>query len=66
MTTFTVVIEEVLAQPFDLEASSPEEALEIACTRYRAGDYVLEPGETQDVRLCVLDERGLTDGWEQL
>ena len=66
MSMFTVVIEEVLAQSFEVEATSPEEALEIARARYHSGEYVLEPGEVQDVRLCAMDAGGQTGEWELL
>ncbi len=51
--TFTVVIEETVAQEFQVEASDAESAAESARELYCAGNLVLSPGELQSARLCV-------------
>ena len=66
MSIYTVIVEEVVSQSFDVETTSPEKALELADTRYNACDYVLESGEAHDARLCVLDESGQAEGRELL
>ena len=38
----TVTIEEHISQPFEVEADTLEEAMEIAEDKYRSGEFVLE------------------------
>ena len=41
---YVVTIEEVVAESFDIEAESMEQAIEIAHDKYRNCEIVLEPG----------------------
>ena len=66
MAAFTVIVEETICQEFVVDASDAEDAATIARQRYRSGEFVLEPGELQSARLCVLDERGQMTGWENV
>lgn len=45
MKTFKVIIEEQVSQAFEVEATSIDEAMEIAQEKYNLGEFVLEPGE---------------------
>ena len=38
----TVTIEEHISQPFEVEADTLEEAMQIAEDKYRSGEFVLE------------------------
>ncbi len=66
MAVFTVIVEETICQQFVVDATGVENAAAIARQRYRSGELVLEPGELQSARLCVLDERGQMTGWENV
>lgn len=50
---YNVVVEEHLADVFEIEADSPEEALEKAKEMYRKCEIVLEPGYLLDVDFSV-------------
>jgi hypothetical protein len=52
---FTVTLQEVLVQDFYVEATTAEEAIEVAIKKYSEGDFVLEPGE-------VITRAATTDG----
>ncbi len=41
---YTITIEETSAKDFGVEASSAEEAYELAEKKYEAGEFVLDPG----------------------
>lgn len=43
MKKFTIVIEETLADRFEVEAETEEEALEIAIEKYENAEFVLQP-----------------------
>lgn len=66
MGVYSVIIEETVTGAFEVEAASAEQALELARERYRAGEYVLSPGEVQAVQMCVADEDGQAGLWEKL
>jgi hypothetical protein len=42
---FIVTLQETLVQDFCVEATSTEEAINVAIKKYREGEFVLEPGE---------------------
>ncbi len=44
MQKFIITIEETVSQSFNVEASTMEEAMEIAEAKYKSGEFVLEPG----------------------
>lgn len=44
MKKYTILIEELVSNSFEIEASSEEEARKIAEAGYRNGEIVLEPG----------------------
>lgn len=43
MKKFTIVIEETLADRFEVEAETEEEALEIAIKKYENAEFILQP-----------------------
>ena len=63
--TFTVIIEETVAQEFQVEAPNAEAAAETARELYRTGELVLCPGELQSARICVASE-GELGVWEDV
>lgn len=50
---YNVVIEEHIADVFEIEADSPEEALEKAQKMYYNEEIILEPGELLDVQFSI-------------
>ena len=55
MKTFEVTIEETLDQTFYIEASTMEEAMNIAEQKYHDGEIILEDGQVSDSMLQVYD-----------
>lgn len=54
---FKVTIEETISETYDIEASSMEEAREIAINKYRNCEIVLEPGILISKRISVCDSK---------
>ena len=54
---FKVTIEETVSKTCDIEASSLEEAREIAINKYRNCENVLEPGNLMSKRISVCDSK---------
>lgn len=59
MKKFKVCVEETVSDEFEIEASDEKEAMEIAKTRYRNGEFVLEPGNLEDVRFGIVKCSGI-------
>lgn len=55
MKKYTIIIEETVAEEFELEAKDSNEALKIAEEKYAKGEFVLCPGEIQHKQLYVLE-----------
>ena len=60
---FKVIIEEMVAQEFEVEAACREEALAEAEAKYRAGEFVVCPGEVQARRMAVCEPAGEAAEW---
>lgn len=50
---YTITIEEAVAKDFEIEASSADEAYEIAERKYKSGEFVLDPGECQFRKITI-------------
>ena len=54
MSDYKIVIEEVVNKAFWVEASSAEEAMEIAVQKYHSGEFVLDGDATVTYKqMCV-------------
>lgn len=62
---YTVAIEEILVQEFEIVASSAEEAMEIAMQKYKAGEFILESGESQFRQIAIQKPDGETSEWTE-
>ena len=64
MQKFTIAIEEVIADTFEVEANSIADAIQLVIANYESGDFVLEPGHLtqKKMALCTLD--GTLDWFE--
>lgn len=54
MKKFRVCIEEIVSDEFEVEATNEKEAIEITRERYKNGEFVLEPGNLEDVKFDVV------------
>ena len=60
---FKVIIEETVAQEFEVDAACREVALAEAEAKYRAGEFVLCPGDVQVRRMAVCEPVGDAAEW---
>jgi len=60
MKKYTIVIEETLADTFEVLAGSIDEARKVAIQKYKDSELVLEPGECQHRQLMVLPDENKT------
>ncbi|NLB16663.1 MAG: hypothetical protein GX827_07635 [Clostridiales bacterium] len=54
MKKYTIIIEETVAGEFEILADSEADAVEKAIQKYKASEFVLEPGELLNVRIALL------------
>ncbi len=62
---YKVIIEEVVIDTFEVEATSAEEAMEMAEEKYHKCEIVLEPGEVQSKRMYACDEHQNMTEWRE-
>ncbi|MFI3283922.1 MAG: DpnD/PcfM family protein [Erysipelotrichaceae bacterium] len=60
---YKIIIEEMIAQEFSVEADSSKGAMELAIKKYKKGEFVLEPGEIGCKQICVEDDDGYASEW---
>ena len=60
---YKVLIEESVVDEFEVEASSDEEAMDIAIKNYKQGVFVLEPGEITHKQISFIDENDQSTEW---
>jgi hypothetical protein len=63
MKKFKITIEETVSQEFEIEATSLEEAMELAEEQYNNGELVLEPGNLVCKQMQGEDENGYCTEW---
>ena len=66
MGKYTVVIEEICTNEFELEAPTEAEAIEIAKQKYRHCEFVLEPGALQSAKVAIARTDGSLSKWLEL
>lgn len=56
MKTVRIAIEELCVQEFDIiaDGNNEKDAINRAIEKYKNGELVLEPGEVQERRICVV------------
>lgn len=62
---FKITIEEMVSQSFNVEASTMEEAMEIAEAKYKSGEFVLEPGNLVAKQMMGEDDKGNCTEWTE-
>ncbi len=58
MKKYEVIIEETVSGSFVVEATSCENAIQIAKDKYKCGDFVNEPGDIEETNFIIFDENG--------
>ena len=64
--TYTVVIKETVTEEFEIEAESERDAIEQGIQKYKACEWVLEPGDLEEAIIAVIDEKGNYGDWETI
>ena len=62
---YIVTIEETCAKDFLIEATSKEEALDIAERKYKTGEYTLDPGECQFKQMAITGPNDEQTDWRE-
>lgn len=62
---YEVLIEEVVADKFVVEAENEESALEIAKNQYKKAEFVLCPGELQCKKIAIVKENSDALVWNE-
>ncbi len=65
MAKYTVTIEEMVSQGFEVEADSAEEAMRIAEEKYDSGEFVLEPGELVAKQMAITSPDNEATEWKE-
>ena len=60
----TVTIEEHISQPFEVEADTLEEAMQISEDKYRSGEFVVENANVT-ARLMMAENNYEATEWEE-
>lgn len=63
MAKYTILIEEVVTNSFEIEASNEEEARKIAEDSYSNSEIVLEPGNLISTKMAVISHANESTQW---
>ena len=62
---YTITIEETNTKDFIIEAGTAEEAYKLAERKYRAGEFVLDPGECQFKQIALTKPSEEATEWRE-
>ncbi len=62
---YTITIEEAVAKDFEIEASSADEAYEMAEQKYKTGEFVLDPGDCQFKQIAITAPSNEATEWRE-
>ena len=62
---YTITIEETITKDFEIEASSADEAYEMAEQKYKDGEFVLDPGECQFKQIAITAPSDEATEWKE-
>lgn len=65
MAKYTVIIEEVVSEEFEIHANTEEEARKIAEDAYNSGSLVLAPGNLISKQMAVVSHHGEITEWRE-
>ncbi len=60
---YTVAIEEMVTQEFEVEAEDFGQAIELAIEKYKKGEFVLEPGEVDFTQIAIVEPPNEVTEW---
>jgi len=63
MQKFTITIEEIVTETFEVLANNDEQAIGIAIEKYNNGGFVLEPGKLVAKQMAVESEGNVSIDW---
>lgn len=66
MPKYTITIEEMVSENFEVEAATADEAMEIAEQKYRDGEFVLEPGNLVCTQMAITDPDEEATEWIEI
>lgn len=66
MPKYTITIEEMVSENFEVEAATAEEAMEIAEQKYRDGEFVLEPGNLVCTQMAITNPSEEATEWMEI
>lgn len=66
MPKYTITIEEMVSENFEVEAATADEAMEIAEQKYRDGEFVLEPGNLVCTQMAITDPSNEATEWMEI
>lgn len=66
MPKYTITIEEMVSENFEVEAATADEAMEIAERKYRDGEFVLEPGNLVCTQMAITDPDEEATEWIEI
>ena len=65
MKKFTIAIEEMVLQDFEIEAEDGEQAMNIAEEKYKNGEFVLEPGHLVCKQMSIISPNDEITEWTE-
>lgn len=65
-TIYTIVIKETVIGEFEIEAENESDAIETGIQKYKECEWVLEPGDLEEAKIAVIDEKGDYGKWETI
>lgn len=65
MAKYTVIIEEVVSEEFEIHANTEEEAQKIAADAYNNAEIVLAPGNLISKKMTVVSHHGEFTEWRE-
>ena len=66
MPKYTITIEEMVSENFEVEAATADEAMEIAERKYRDGEFVLEPGNLVCTQMAITNPSEEATEWVEI
>lgn len=66
MPKYTITIEEMVSENFEVEAATADEAMEIAERKYRDGEFVLEPGNLVCTQMAITNPSEEATEWMEI
>lgn len=66
MPKYTITIEEMVSENFEVEAATADEAMEIAEQKYRDGEFVLEPGNLVCTQMAITNPSEEATEWTEI